>query len=361
MKNCLILCKTTTWATRLDVDYLDETSVIKQRYGNAVGKKLKQFTDYASKEEIGQVYAGGFFHFNVCTNSDGSMTGQKSLSNEERKKRIIQAWSKHLSTYPTAKVVQKRLVFSMSREFYDKLLEHGINPDAVLVRNAQEVLRSLQEKFHKGDGIGYAYGIHHDTEHLHIHVAICPRTRNGAYVGLSKPKIHQKVSGHLDQHGFLIKQFERLNKRWEEALTDPLKLWEKLQKTPANERLIFAPHLSQAKLHEYLNSRNSMASELAAQYRQICGLQAKVTEKRAALVARRNVGATLRFAGIRNPLRSVQRREQEKDIEELRSLQAQLCQLKRHYFFKYRKFNKQYATAHAKRQTVQKISNRRSL
>lgn len=363
MKNGIILCKTTSWSSRLDVEYLDETSEVKydqqQKLKTGIGRQLHQFANYASKEELGQVYAGGYFHFLVCTNDDGSMAGQKSLSNDERKLRIVKAWSKQLSTYPTANVVQKRLVFSMSKEFYDRLVQCGINPDYVLIRNTQEVLRALQERFHKGDSIGYAYGLHHDTEHLHIHVALCPRTRNGAYVGLSKPRISSAVSGHRDQHGFLIQQFERINKKWEEALADPVKLWKKLQQNPLNERLLFSPHLTQAEIHKLLNSRNTVASQLATEYRRICALQMRINEKRAAIAARKNTRTALRLSGIRTGSSARHQKLQQEDIEQLKALTSELRTLKRQYFFKHQRFYKTYATAHARPQT-KRISQTRN-
>lgn len=361
MKNGIIFCQSSTWASKLDIEYLDETSDIKrnqqQDLKQGIGQKLRQFVEYASKEEIGQVYGGGFFHFQICANPDGSMCGQKSLGNRERKKRIVKVWSDHLEQYPTAKVIQKRLVFSMSREFHDQLVAAGINPDFVLVRTTQDVLRRFQERFHKGDSIGYAYGLHHDTENLHIHVALCPRTKNGRYVGLSKPKFSAKLSGNLDQHTFLIQQFQRLNRKWDEALADPRKLWDKLQRTPANERLVFAPHLTQAKFHAFLNSRNSVATELAFQYHRIVALQSQVNEKRAAIAARRNVGAAFRFAGIRMPFRSANRRKQEQDIAELRLLCAELRRKKQDYFFRYQQFQKHYSHAHARSQSIRIASS----
>ena len=34
--------------------------------------KLKQFADYASKETLGQVHAGGFLHHLILLNEDGT-------------------------------------------------------------------------------------------------------------------------------------------------------------------------------------------------------------------------------------------------------------------------------------------------
>ena len=71
MKAGMIFARKSTWRSRLDLEYLDETSErkVSQRQRDesdvkksAIGRKLKQFADYASKETLGQVHAGGFLH-----------------------------------------------------------------------------------------------------------------------------------------------------------------------------------------------------------------------------------------------------------------------------------------------------------
>ena len=73
----------------------------------------------------------------------------------------------------------------MSREMHDKLVDAGISPDRVLRSTTKKIMGKFNARFHPADSIGYAYGIHHDTDNLHIHVALCPRTARGAYVGCS--------------------------------------------------------------------------------------------------------------------------------------------------------------------------------
>ena len=94
-------------------------------------------------------------------------------------------WSNGEKFPSTAKrpVIAHRLVFSMSKEQHDALTDAGINPDQVLHSTMKKVMRRFNERFHPNDSIGYAYGLHHDTANLHVHVAICPRTANGSYVG----------------------------------------------------------------------------------------------------------------------------------------------------------------------------------
>jgi hypothetical protein len=78
----------------------------------------------------------------------------------------------------------------------------------------KKVMRRFTERYHPNDSIGYAYGIHHDTAHLHVHVAICPRTENGTYVGCSTSRSRQS------------KHFE--NTRWEKIMGSSQKLEETL-------------------------------------------------------------------------------------------------------------------------------------
>jgi hypothetical protein len=59
-----------------------------------IGKKLKHFTDYASKETLGQVHAGGFLHHRIRMNPDGTSTAPSQLSNAERKHHITETWQK---------------------------------------------------------------------------------------------------------------------------------------------------------------------------------------------------------------------------------------------------------------------------
>ena len=93
-----------------------------------IGRKLKHFTDYASRETLGQVHAGGFLHHSVRMNPDGTSTAPSQRSNAERKHRITEAWQKHLAKFSsTAKrpVIAHRLVFSMSKEQHDVLTDAG--------------------------------------------------------------------------------------------------------------------------------------------------------------------------------------------------------------------------------------------
>ena len=248
MKNGQIFARKSTARGGLDLEYLDETShrkvSLRERadMDQQIGKKLKHFTDYASKETLGQVHAGGFLHHRIRINPDGTSTAPSQLSNAECKQRITETWQKHLAKFPsTAKrpVIAHRLVFSMSKEQHDALTDAGINPDQVLQSTMKKVMRRFNERFHPNDSIGYAYGIHHDTANLHVHVAICPRTENGSYVGCSTSRSTQ--SRHKRQMDCIKSWFEIENSRWEKILSSPQKLDETLSKRLDADKLVFSP------------------------------------------------------------------------------------------------------------------------
>ncbi len=222
MKNGQIFARKSTARGRLDLEYLDETSSrkvsLRERADmeQQIGRKLKHFTDYASKESLGQVHAGGFLHHHIRLNADGTSTAPAQLPNSERKRRITETWQTHLERLPSqAKrpVIAHRLIFSMSKEQHDALVAVGINPDHVLHSSLKKVMRKFAEKYHPGDSIGFAYGLHHDTAHLHAHLALCPRTATGRYVGCSTSRYSR--SKHKKQMDLIKSWFERENQRWE--------------------------------------------------------------------------------------------------------------------------------------------------
>jgi len=126
----MIFARKTTWRSRLDLEYLDKTSnrkiLARQQHDPSPKKSharpLEQFADYASKETLGQVHAGGFLHHLILLNEDGTRTAPSQLSNDERKRHVSEAWFEHIRKFPTSSknpVIQHRLVFSMSRQLHN--------------------------------------------------------------------------------------------------------------------------------------------------------------------------------------------------------------------------------------------------
>lgn len=351
MKNGMIFPFKKTWRSRLDLEYLDENSERKVALRkasveqSAVGRKLKQFADYASKEMLGQVHAGGFFHHSILINPDGTRSSPAQLNNSERKQRLSTAWFNHIQKFPTSSknpVIQHRLVFSMSTPFHDKLVEAGINPDRVLQRTMKKVMRKFNERFHPNDAIGYAYGIHHDTDNLHVHVALCPRTLKGAYVGCSMSR--SQTSGNKNQMAYLMKCFEQENERWAKSLATPDKLREILSQRMNADKILFAPRLTNAHLEALRNAQTAEAIRLQQSYQSIRNLEAAIVAKRQFLFARKNSRFLLSLLGRKKPklTRTAEKIATDLDRRSLREMQALLFKIKTNYRAAYKRYSKTY-------------------
>ena len=363
MKNGQIFAHKSTARGGLDLEYLDETSrrkvSLRERadMDQQIGKKLKHFTDYASKETLGQVHAGGFLHHSIRMNPDGTSTAPSQLSNAERKQRITETWQKHLAKFPsTAKrpVIAHRLVFSMSKEQHDALTDAGINPDQVLHSTMKKVMRRFNERFHPNDSIGYAYGIHHDTANLHVHVAICPRTENGSYVGCSTSRSSQ--SKHKKQMDCIKSWFELENSRWEKILSSPQKLEETLSKRLDADKLVFSPKLNHLQMNALQSAQNSDSFRLQQLYQSIRNLEASLAKKRRALGVQRDCQVC--FATPRTPHNQRSRRLSPKlaaavERRSLRELQSLLFKLKRQYRTLHKRYSQIYGfSSYAHRNSI---------
>jgi hypothetical protein len=365
MKHGIIFARKSTWRSRLDLEYLDETSNRKvsarQRHeGHSQDSRvrpLKQFADYASKETLGQVHAGGFLHDLIRVNADGTSTAPSKLTNGERKKRISESWCRHLRKFSTSSenpVIQHRLVFSMSGELHDKLVASGINPDRVLHSTMKKAMAKFAERFHPDDAVGYAYSLHHDTDNLHVHVALCPRTARGAYVGCSTAR--NPASGHKDQMKYLRSCFEQENKGWARILGAPHKLEEHRSKRLDCDKIIFAPRLNHSQINVLRSTQTAEAIRLQQLYRAIRNLEASIAEKRQYLATKRSAQFISRLLEKRKPkvARIVENLAAAVEHRSLRETQSLLFKIKRQY----RAAHKRYAQIHgfhsyANRSTIQ--------
>ena len=360
-----------TWRSRLDLEYLDETSGRKVAARNertqlqeqadhtAVGKRLKQFADYASKETLGQVHAGGFLHHRIIINPDNSQTSPLALSNAERKKRICDAWMKHLQQYKSSStnpVIQHRLVFTMSTPFHDKLVAAGINPDIVLRCSLKTVLNRFQQKFHPRDSIGYAYGFHHDTDNLHAHIAICPRTAKGVYVGVSMS--HTRESGNKNQMTYLMRSFDRENRRWDKLLADPEKLRQQLGNRFDADKISNLPKISPKQMEALRHEQSLYATRLRHAYQSIQNLEDEVLKKRQAHRTVRLLRHVPRLLGHRKPapVRTIEKVTVAIDKYSIREMQGLLFRMKQTYREDHRIYSQHYGfptnnQTHAHRRT----------
>ncbi|MEO8206645.1 MAG: hypothetical protein ABI615_10730 [Chthoniobacterales bacterium] len=351
MKNGQIFARKSTARGGLDLEYLDETSrrkvSLRQRadVDQLIGKKLKHFTDYASKEALGQVHVGGFLHNGVRLNADGTSTAPSKLPNSERKLRITECWRQHLARFPsTAKrpVIAHRLIFSMSKEQHDALVDAGINPDQVLHSTMKKVMLRFNEKYHPGDSVGYAYGLHHDTAHLHVHVAICPRTANGNYVGCSTSRANQ--SKHKRQMDGIKLWFQQENSQWERILSSPQTLKETISKRLDADKLIFSPKLNHLQSLALQHAQNSDAIRLQQLYQVIGNLEAGIAKKREALAIQHESRQVFRLMRVRKPklAKVVDKVATAMERRSIRDLQKSLFQLKQQYREQHKLYSRLY-------------------
>ncbi|PWU06133.1 MAG: hypothetical protein C5B47_08010 [Verrucomicrobia bacterium] len=360
MKNGQIFAYKSTNRGALDIEYLDETSQkkewLRERALNKseVGKKLKAFADYASKETVGQVHAGGFLHNLVRINSDGTSTSPIWLSNEERKTRIVESWLKHLDQFPSSSknpVIQHRLVLSMSTEQHDAFVAVGINPDQVLHITMKKIMKKFGERFHNGDSIGYAYGFHHDTDNLHVHVALCPRTKLGKYVGCSTSR--SKTSKHKRQMDYLRECFELENKRWEKDLSQPQKLDEILAERRDCHKIVFNPRLTAIRRSQLVADHNGKVQQLQQMYTHINAMELNFQKLLQERDARKASAAVFRFFGgfvkrPRSPPILIPRVNPNLSISKQRQ---QLFELKRKYRRLHNEYKKTYPYDYGAHQT----------
>jgi hypothetical protein len=362
MKNGQIFAYKSTARGRLDVEYLDERSnrkvSLRERASmeQQIGRKLKHFADYASKESIGQVHAGGFLHHRIRINPDGTSIAPAQLPNDERKRRITEAWLQHLGKFSsTAKrpVIAHRLVFSMSIAQHDALVSAGINPDQVLHSTMKKIMRKFAEKFHPGDAIGFAYGLHHDTAHPHVHVALCPRTAKGNYVGCSTSRFSQ--SKHKRQMDLIRSWFEQENTRWEKILSSPQRMEKAIAKRLDSDRLIFSPRLNHLQANAIQCARNHEAFQLQQLYQNIRTLENSLAARRTKLTAERNIRHIARIMRSRSSgvVRLVSKVASLVERRSIREQQHILFKLKRRYRSLHRRYSHLYGfESYAHRNTI---------
>jgi len=191
-----ILIKHTSSCETCGVDYLDETSHEKSFYGSkaeCLDKKnnkreekqsrILKSLNYLSKEEIGSVNAGGFLRSMLLEYTHGAPEKEE---NEKRKSLIEYCSQQHVELHGAYRgAVAHRLVISLDKRIRESLVKHGVDPDKVLIDTTKRILNHIKFQNHKGDQLGYAYGLHHDTDNLHCHVLLLNKTKKGKHVAFS--------------------------------------------------------------------------------------------------------------------------------------------------------------------------------
>ena len=196
MEYGLLFRKTSTCYKHPDIEYLDENSDYRLRIkakdlGVSI-EELRQKSDatakdisYLTKENHGRVYAGGYLRDGLLVKKG---LAPEKWDNEVRKKAITAEVYKATRSFGTYRgALGHKMVFSVSDDMADKIENSGLKLDDLLGREVKKIMYEFQNKFHPGEKIGFAWGIHHDTKHRHVHIYLCNRTNKGKHVALSNP------------------------------------------------------------------------------------------------------------------------------------------------------------------------------
>lgn len=214
MKKLLILIKKKPIriSRHLDISYMDETSEVKAKYKafdekislEKAKEKIQDSIKYVSKEDCGKVHIAGYMREKIvgifnCV--------PENLSNKERIRFVTEQIKK---TAPYRDVLAFRFAVSMDSEGEKMFREKGLNPEKILIDSLKKVMTKFQNKFYPGDRISYAYGLHHDTDNLHLHVILLGNSEQGRHVSFSSPIKGRKRHYHQeDQLGFCKNELQR--------------------------------------------------------------------------------------------------------------------------------------------------------
>ncbi|HCE46719.1 MAG TPA: hypothetical protein DET40_24495 [Lentisphaeria bacterium] len=217
MKKLLILVKKKPIRVcrNLNISYLDETSELKARYKaldertslEMAKKKIQDSIKYVSKEGCGKVHVGGYMRDKIVEYFN---CVPENLGNQERIKFVTKK-IKEISPYRD--VLAFRFAVSMDADGERMIRKKGLDPEKILGDRLKKVMTKFQNRFHPGDRISYVYGLHHDTDNLHLHVILLGRTEKGRHVSFSSPIRGRKRRYHQeDQLGFCKDELARLEK-----------------------------------------------------------------------------------------------------------------------------------------------------
>jgi hypothetical protein len=225
MEHGLLFRKTSTCYKNPDIEYLDETSDYRlQIKAKALGvsvdllksrnDEIGQAVSYLTKENHGRVYAGGFLRDHLLVKKG---LAPEKWNNDTRKKAIKTAISQVTKRYGTYRgALGHKMVFSISEGLEKKIEGSGLKLDNLLGREVKKIMYEFQHKFYPGEKIGFAWGIHHDTKHRHVHIYLCNRTDQGNHVAMSSP-LDRKFSKYKqkDQIGYIKERCIAAQRRME--------------------------------------------------------------------------------------------------------------------------------------------------
>ncbi|MCJ8329901.1 MAG: hypothetical protein HRT89_21645 [Lentisphaeria bacterium] len=176
------------------IDYLSETSKFSIKVKSEMGDNdyqirldnIEKSLDYFAKEEtFGRIFAAGFFRDKLV---DKYSTAPEKLDKELCRKEIKQIVVDHSNLHNTYRgAYGHHLLFSLSNELMDDIEKSGANMDYVLAKPVKRIMKQFQKQYHANDEIGYAFGIHHDTDNRHLHIFLHNRTKAGKHIACSQP------------------------------------------------------------------------------------------------------------------------------------------------------------------------------
>lgn len=224
MKKLLILVKKKPIriCRNLNISYLDETSELKARYKaldertsfETAKKKIQDSIKYISKEDCGKVHVGGYMRDKIVESFN---CVPENLGNKERIRFVTEQIR---NSTPYRDVLAFRFAVSMDAEGERVIREKGLNPERILADKLKKVMTKFQNRFYPGDRISFAYGLHHDTDNLHLHVILLGRTEKGRHVSFSSPiRGRKRKYRQEDQLGFCKNELAKLENNLMERLS----------------------------------------------------------------------------------------------------------------------------------------------
>ena len=145
----LLFKKTSTCYSNPDIEYLDETSDYKLKILKKLGKiteeefiqkqsQLRQSISYLTKENHGQVYAGGYLRDRLLFKKGSA---PEKWNNQTRKKAITSEVFKVARQYGTYRnALGHKMIFSVSKELEQKIENSGLKLDEILGREVKKIM-----------------------------------------------------------------------------------------------------------------------------------------------------------------------------------------------------------------------------
>ena len=136
LQKAVNVIKMDSWTNPVDFRYQDETSEFKigcdraaaQKRGEVYSPKPWEGLLYLVKDDLGKIHVRGFLHDRVAQNVNGTFTHPASFPTAEIIRRLSLAWKAHARKNRDTQISHQRLVFSMSKEFHDTLVQARPQP-----------------------------------------------------------------------------------------------------------------------------------------------------------------------------------------------------------------------------------------